>query len=187
MSVSIPKAAPRDLLHTRRVEVHGYKRHDGNYDIEGILIDVKSTPFENMDRGLVKPGDPIHEMWIRLTVDIELRVLDVEARNIWGPYNICGDIVPNFKRLIGLSIARGWRKKVNESLGGIQGCTHMVELLGPIATTAFQTTYHDRLRWNKELVVKEERPALINSCHAYASDSIVVKKRHPKYYTGPDA
>ena len=67
MSTPLPKAAPRDLLHTRRVEVQGYKRHDGNYDIEGTLIDVKSTPFENMDRGLVKPGDPIHEMWIRLT------------------------------------------------------------------------------------------------------------------------
>lgn len=186
MSTPLPKAATRDLLHTRRVEVQGYKRHDGNYDIEGTLIDVKSTPFENMDRGLVKPGDPIHEMWIRLTVDVDLRVLDVEARNIWGPYNICGDVVPNFKRLIGLSITRGWRKKINESLGGTQGCTHMVELLGPIATTAFQTTYHDRMRRDQELGMKEERPALINSCHAYSSDSIVVKTRHPKYYTGPD-
>ncbi|OUT96953.1 MAG: hypothetical protein CBB92_09070 [Flammeovirgaceae bacterium TMED32] len=186
MRASIPKAAPRALLHTRQVEVHGYKRDDGSYDIEGTLIDVKSTPFENMDRGRVKPGDPIHEMWIRLTVDVDLCVLDVEARNIWGPYNICGDIVPNFKRLIGFSIARGWRKKVKESLGGTQGCTHMVELLGPIATTAFQTTYPDRVKRDKGLKLQEERPALINSCHAYASDSVVVKQRHPKFYTGPD-
>jgi len=185
LSSSIPEAAPRDQLHTRQVEVLGYRRHDGNYDIEGTLIDKKSIAFENMDRGLVKPGEPIHEMWIRLTVDVDLRVLDVEARNIWGPYNICGDIVPNFKRLVGCSIARGWRKKVIELLGGIQGCTHMVELLGPIATTAFQTTYHDRMHRVKQSGV-EERSALIGSCHAYASDSIVVRKNHPKYYTGTD-
>lgn len=186
MSKSIPEAVSRDPLHTRRVEVRGYRRHDGSYDIEGTLIDEKSIAFENMDRGLVKPGEPIHEMWIRLTVDVDLLVLDVEARTLRGPYNICGDIVLNFKRLIGCSIARGWRKKVAELLGGVEGCTHMVELLGPIATTAFQTTYHDRVHRDKQSGV-DERPALIGSCHAYASDSIVVKNRHPKYYTGTDA
>ena len=183
MKQSIPPPVPRNAMHTRRVEVNGYRRHDDLYDIEGTLIDTKSQDFENMDRGLVKPGEPIHEMWIRLTVDLDLNVKDVEARNIWGPYNICKDVVPNFKRLIGLSIARGWRKNVNELLGGTEGCTHMVELLGPIATTAFQTTYHDRVARDRNLG-KDEKPALIGSCHAYAPTSVVVKKRHPRYYTG---
>ena len=186
MTSSIPEAVPRDQLHTRSVEVRGFRRHDGDYDIEGTIIDVKNNAFETMDRGLINPGEPIHEMWIRLTVDVDLCVLDVEARSIWGPYSICGDIASNFKRLIGLSIAKGWRKNVAKVLGGIHGCTHMVELLGPIATTAFQTTYHDRLERDKKFEKEEQRPALLDSCHAYASDSVVVKKRYPKFYMGTD-
>lgn len=173
----------RDPIHTRSVKVQAYRRKDGAYDIEGTLIDVKSVEFENMDRGLVKPGEPIHEMWLSLTLNLDLKILDAEARNIWGPYKICGDITPNFKRLVGLTIGRGWRKQVMELLGGTKGCTHLVELLGPIATTAFQATYQDRVARDR-LVDTDVRPALLNSCHAYASDSIVVMKRHPKYFTG---
>ena len=33
---------------------------------------------------------------------------------------------------------------------------------------------------------EEQRPALLDSCHAYASDSGVVKKRYPKFYKGTD-
>jgi hypothetical protein len=181
----LPAAAPRQPLHTRSVQCKGYIRDDGLYDIEGMLVDTKSRAFHNMDRGHVEPGEPIHEMWIRLTVDIDLKVVDVEARSVWGPYDMCGDITPNFKRLKGLVIQRGWKQKTQELLGGTQGCTHMVELLGPIATTAFQTIYADRVARDKRAGSKET-PALIGSCHAYAPDSPVVAMRHPEYYTGPD-
>ena len=180
----LPKAAPRKSLHTRSVQCKGYIRDDGLYDIEGTLVDVKSNAFHNMDRGRVEPGEPIHEMWIRLTVDIDLNVIDVEARNVWGPYSICGDITPNFKRLKGLAIKHGWSQKTRELLGGTQGCTHLVELLGPIATTAFQTIYADRVARDKR-EGRQEKPALIGSCHAYAPDSPVVAIRHPEHYTGP--
>ena len=180
----LPRPVAREPLHTRTVECNGYRREDGLYDIEGVLIDTKSVDFHNMDRGHVRPGEPIHEMWIRLTVDIDLNVIDVEARNVWGPYDICGDITPNFKRLKGLSIKRGWTQKTRELLGGTQGCTHLVELLGPVATTAFQTIYADKVTRDKRGGGKE-KPALIGSCHAYAPDSIVVLKRHPEHYTGP--
>ena len=71
-----------------------------------------------------------------------------------------------------------------ELLGGTKGCTHLVELLGPIATTAFQTVYAARAERSKS-AGKRERPALIDSCHAWASDSPVVAKRFPEFYTGP--
>jgi len=59
----------------------------------------------------------------------------------------------------------------------------LVELLGPIATTCFQTTYHDRVARDRN-AGRVEKPALIGSCHAYAPDSVVVKVRHPEHYTG---
>jgi hypothetical protein len=180
----LPEPAQRQPLHTRRIQCNGFRRDDGLYDIEGVLVDTKSIDFHNMDRGLVKPGEPIHEMWIRLTVDIDMNVIDVEARSVWGPYNICGDITPNFKRLKGLTIKQGWTQKTRQLLGGVQGCTHLVELLGPVATTAFQTIYADRVERDKR-EGGTEKPALIGSCHAYAPDSVVVLKRHPEHYTGP--
>lgn len=180
----LPKSASRKPVHTRRIECNGYLRNDGLYDIEGRLLDVKSVAFHNMDRGDVKPGEPIHEMWLRLTVDIDLNVVDVEASTVWGPYNMCGDIAPAFKCLKGLTIGPGWTRKTRELLAGIKGCTHMVELLGPIATTAFQTIYADRVARDKR-EGRNEKPALIGSCHAYAPGSPVVAVRHPEYYTGP--
>jgi hypothetical protein len=182
MTLTTPAA--RKPLHKRTVECTGYQREDGLYDIEGHLVDVKSYPTGNHDRGAIPAGEPLHEMWLRLTVDIDLNVVDVEANTVWGPYSICGDIAPNFRRLRGLAIKPGWTQKTRELLGGTQGCTHLVELLGPIATTAFQTVYEERVRREREAGVKK-RPALIGSCHAWASDSPVIEARFPEYYTGP--
>ena len=176
--------AARKPLHTRTIKCNGFVRDDALYDIEGHLVDVKSVGFQNMDRGDVKPGEPIHEMWIRLTVDVHLNVVDVEAKTVWGPYTICGDITPNFKRLKGLAIKQGWKKKIRELLGGTHGCTHLVELLGPVATTAFQTVYPDQVKRQEKEGIKV-KPMQIGSCHAYAPDGPVVKQRHPEYYTGP--
>ncbi len=182
--IALSTPVSRRPLHTRTIECSGYMRDDALYDIEGHLVDVKSVDFHNMDRGDVKPGEPIHEMWIRLTVDLDLNVVDVEAKTVWGPYFICGDITPNFKRLKGLSIRHGWTKKTRELLGGTQGCTHLVELLGPVATTAFQTVYADQVKREQHSGTKT-KPMQIDSCHAYASDGPIVANRHPEYYTGP--
>ena len=179
----LPTPAPRTPIHTRRIRCDGYEREDGLFDIEACLIDTKSVRFNNMDRGEVDPGESIHEMWLRLTVDTDMNIIDVEARTIWGPYSICGDITPNFKRLIGLAIGAGWTRKTRELLGGTQGCTHLVELLGPVATTAFQTI--QPLRASREAKLgRKEKPRLIGTCHAYAPDSHVVAHRHPEHYTG---
>ena len=170
MNNPLPAPVPRKRQHTRTIECNGYLRADGLYDVEGRLVDVKSISFHNMDRGDVKPGEPIHEMWIRLA-----------ATTVWGPYNMCGDIAPAFKCLKGLTIGPGWTRKTRELLAGIKGCTHMVELLGPVATTAFQTIYADRVARDKR-EGRNEKPALIGS---NAPDSPVVAVRHPEHYTGP--
>ena len=86
-------------------------------------------------------GTPVHEMWLRLTVDDELVIRDVEAVTDHSPFPICRGITGNFARLKGLSIRPGFHAKVKELLGGVEGCTHLVEMLGPVATTAFQTIY----------------------------------------------
>ena len=171
-------------MHRRQVECIGYRRDDGLWDIEGHLVDTKSYDLKDLDHGPAPAGHPLHEMWLRLTVDDDLNVVAVEACTIWAPYNMCGEITPNFQALKGLAIKAGWTQKTRELLGGTKGCTHLLELLGPMATTAFQTIYPLRSRREREQG-KAKRPGLLDSCHAWASDSPVVAKRFPAFYAGP--
>jgi hypothetical protein len=182
MALSAPVA--RKLMHHRRIDCMGYSREDGLWDIEGHLVDVKTYELKDLDRGPTPPGQPLHEMWLRLTVDGDLNVIDVEAQTVWGPYEMCGDITPNFQVLKGLAIKAGWTQKTRELLGGTRGCTHLLELLGPIATTAFQTVYSLREKKSRAQGVRK-RPGLIDSCHAWASGSPMVARRFPEFHTDP--
>lgn len=187
----LSEPAPRAHLHTRTVECRGYRREDGLWDIEGHLVDTKTYPFDSNARGPMPPGTPVHDMWIRLTMDDELVVRGVEAVTDASPFPVCPEITPNFQRLVGLSIKSGWTQQVRNLLGGTQGCTHLVELLGPVATTAFQTIFSWRERQRRAQTAAgapagpQRRPPHLDTCHALASDGPEVARVWPAFYTGP--
>lgn len=180
--------ASRTLLHTRTVTCHGYQRDDGLWDIEGHLVDEKTYDFENHHRGLVEAGVPVHEMWLRLSIDDDLEIREAEACTDYAPYAMCPDITPRFALLEGLRIGPGFHREVHKRVGGVKGCTHLVELLRPLATAAFQTLVAKRR--NREAQThanaQPKRPPFLDTCHAHASDSPEVKRRWPAFYTGPD-
>ncbi len=180
-----PPAAPREHLHTRQVECRGYRRADGLWDVEGHLLDRKTHPEHAVERGTIAPGEPIHDMWLRLTVDGDLTIRAVAAAMDLTPYRICPSVAPNFQRLYGLTIGPGFLAKVRHLLGRTEGCTHLVELIGPVATTAFQTIQPQR--WRPATNDAPARPELLDSCHAYARDGAVVRREWPQFYTGPAA
>jgi Protein of unknown function (DUF2889) len=176
--------ASRKLMHTREIACKGYEREDGLWDIEAELKDTKTYLHTRQQGGRERqPGQPVHHMWLRLTIDLDMVVHDVEAVTDEGPFPHCGNVVPHFKRLIGLKIGAGWRREIAARVGGIEGCTHLVELLGPLGTTAFQATGRARnqRRGTKPVTTK---PYQLNSCHVYADDSDEVKVRWPDFYTG---
>ena len=181
-------AGQREHLHTRNVQCQGFRRPDGLWEIEGRIVDVKTYAFDNEWRGRVEAGTPVHEMWIRLTVDDTLTIRAVEAKTDHSPYRVCGDIAPAFQKLVGLRMVPGFTGKTRELLGGTEGCTHLVELLGPVATTAFQTVYSRRERQKRaaaDPAAAKKRPRIIDTCHALAADGEVVKRFWPDFYTGP--
>ncbi len=173
----------RQAIHTRRVVCKGYQRDDGLWDIEGYLADTKSYGFDNKHRGRVEPGNPVHEMWLRLTIDDRFTVKAVEAVTENGPFAECPGATPNFQRLVGLTMGAGWNRRIREMLGGAAGCTHLVELTGPMATTAMQTIWPLRQTSQPKTT---DRPRLLDSCHAFRSDSPVVKALWPDHYTGAE-
>jgi hypothetical protein len=180
----LPHPAPRTLKHTRAIECKGYERADGLWDIEANLVDTKTYVHTSRDGGRERqPGDPVHNMWIRFTIDLDLRIHDVEAVTDNGPYAICGNITGAFKSLIGLTIGPGWRKEIAARVGGVKGCTHLVELLGPLGTTAYQATGRAREARNAGRP-STRKPYQINSCHVYKDDSEAVRERWPQFYTG---
>lgn len=178
-------AVPREPMHRREVECRGYRRADGLWDIEGHLVDTKTYAFDNAWRGRVEPGTPVHEMWIRLTLDTALNIKAVEAQTDFSPYEMCGGITPDFQKLVGLRIAPGFTAKTKELLGGAKGCTHLVELLGPMATTAFQTIFTAKGGGKWRDPGAKGRPRFLDTCHALASTSEVVKRFWPEFYKEP--
>jgi hypothetical protein len=201
----LTQPAKRERLHTRAIEINGYRRTDGHYDIEAHLTDVKSFGQTNYDRGYIEPEEPIHDMWLRLTVDDTMHIRAVEAVSDKTPYRMCPTAAPNFTRLVGMQIKPGFLRDANHRVGGPVGCTHLRELLQQMATTAFQTINSAKAR--RELAaegVTNDKPGsdvvdkritekwdggrkILNTCLAYDEKGPLVQRRWPHLYTGVDA
>jgi hypothetical protein len=183
--LALSEHEPRELFHTRSLEINGYRRGDGLWDIEGHLRDVKPAAVDEGDESH-RPGEPLHEMWLRLTIDDELLIHRAEAFTERSPYRICPAVAPNFSRLAGIRIGAGWTRAVRQRVGGVHGCTHLVEMLGQMATTAMQTLWpvSEAKRQVNPEVDAQAMTGLINSCHAYDETGEVVRERFPAHYKG---
>ena len=156
-------AASRKLIHTRDIRCYGYEREDGLWDIEGQITDIKSYSFDNQERGRVGAGTPVHNMFVRLTVDDDLVVQKAEAVTESAPFGICLDISANVRRLEGVKISSGWTKAVREKFGGTAGCTHILQLIiGPTGYSGLQTIMPLRNSQNKDSKPKKSRQSLIH-------------------------
>lgn len=182
----MPLSTPtqRELIHRRQIQCDGYERADGLWDIEAHMTDVKTYDMDNRHRGgKIIAGDQLHDMWLRITIDEHYMVHNVEAVIDKSPYKACPSIVEQFKALEGHKIAAGFTRLTRELFSGTNGCTHLRELLGPIATVAFQTTHKAR---HKKLKDTGAKPVTLNTCHALADTGEVVKDFYPKFYKMPD-
>ncbi len=188
--MGLPAPTAREAFHRRRIEVDGFRRDDGLWDIEAHLVDTKTYAFDNSWRGRIQAGEPLHDMWLRVTIDDAMVVRDVVAVAAAHPFQGCPEVTGNFRRLIGETLGAGWRRRVRELVGGVAGCTHLVDLLGPIATVAFQTLRSERARARmaaprpSAAERPRRRPAVIDTCHAMRADGPVVKEFWPAFYTG---
>lgn len=177
----LPPPAAREPLHHRAISISGHRRADGLFDIEGHLLDTKSYGFENADRGRIEPGEALHGLWLRLTIDETMLIQACEAAMDDTPYTICPGAAPNFARLAGLRIGPGFNRAVAERVGGVHGCTHLREMLAQMATVAYQTLSVLRRQREREQIDPARRPAQVGTCHAYAADSPVTARRWPEW------
>ena len=112
-------AAARQPIHHRSINCKGYQREDGLWDIEAHLRDNKFVPFHTQTRGDLSPEDAVHDMWIRITVDDDYLIHDLEAVIDASPFVVCPEITSRFQLLKGLRIGAGWNKMLKELLGDV--------------------------------------------------------------------
>ena len=184
-----PNMTERTAIHTRKVICHGYERSDGLIDIEAEMQDISPTGTDLLFRQ-VPPGGAIHHMRIVMTVDRRLVTQDVKPVIEAGPTEYCAAIESAYAGLKGVQIRGGFRQQAKAIVGGVRGCTHLTELLGPLATTATQTTMaigrrERNGRWPSDGSGPMPKPVLIGSCHTYREDGEAAKLLWPEHRRVP--
>ncbi len=175
----------REPIHRREVVHNGYLRADGLWDIESEIRDSKSYGFRNADGRERAPGESLHQMKVCLTIDDNLTVVAAWAEMPATPFDECPAAADPVRGLVGLTIGRGWRKAIDEAMGGIRGCTHVRELIAAMATVAFQTVpnyrlHQRRLRGEPRQVLS--RPSRqMGQCLGWDFDGPVVARIAPEF------
>lgn len=170
------------LIHTRRYEVRTYKLNDDRFLLRGVIVDEKPA-------GLYISHDP-DVLWVHhMVVDLEVTfpTFTIEKVSVTfheRPHTHCTDIEPDYQKLVGLSIARGFNNKVKELFGGPRGCTHIGALLAAMAPVAIQSGWSMRMgaaaeRGTTPPTPEQRRRAYainLNTCHMWDENGQMVSE-----------
>lgn len=183
IATTLPK--DRTPLHRRRIELQGYRRSDGLWDVEGELVDVKHYDYVSADGAARRAGEPLHQMKVRLTVDATMTLIEIDAAMLATPFAQCLGGVATLDFLVGASLAKGWRQSIDRVAGRIAGCTHVRELLAAMGTAAFQTVAHDlavqRQARGEPLYASDTPPPMFGQCISWDFDGPVVQRVAPHF------
>jgi Protein of unknown function (DUF2889) len=174
-------AVTREELHHRRIDMRGFRRSDGLFELEGRVTDRKPVDFAPpSDVRVIPAGAAIHDMGVRLVFDEAMVVREVSTFIDAWPYADCPGGGASLQALVGLPITGGWAAEVRKRLPTSETCTHLREILLPMASAAFQAMTVTRLE-QPPPVDTQGRPAQLNSCYAYGSDRQIVARRWPQF------
>jgi len=161
-------------LHSRRYDTTSYLDGD-QIKVVGVVHDVKPA-------GLYIVDDPeplgIHQMQVVLTVETtSLTIIDADVSFSINPHEQCPSITEHYRKLIGLSVSRGFSSKVRELFGGPRGCSHTTALLlamGPVVTQSLWSMSVVRSRDTGVNPFSSDGAdiamANLNTCHIWAED-----------------
>jgi Protein of unknown function (DUF2889) len=177
------ESAERRHLHNRTVVFDGYLRSDGLWEIEAEIVDTKPYLYDDRERGALSPGHPIHRIAVRLTLDDSLTIRATTCDMIDTPFSICSEASAPVSALVGAQLGPGWRRAVDERMGGTKGCSHLRELLYNMATVAFQTISPYRERQGGQAPGKKGSgmPFFLDGCYSWALDSPIVTRFFPQH------
>lgn len=178
----LPSTSRRALKHTRTIQIEAFTRDDGLWELDAHITDIKTSDLP-LARGILPAGQPLHSLWLRLTLDRQFKIVEVAANSEAMPYpGHCDTIAPAYNQLLGLSLLKGFRYALKERIGGALGCTHLTELAQILPTAALQAFAGERDSTDQSMFVSEDqKPFQIDRCHALRGDGAVVAKYYPKW------
>jgi len=184
LSALLPEDGDLEPIHTRRYETRVYRLSERELLVRAAVSDTKPP-------GLYVEHDPdpieIHRMRVELRVEAKgLVIRDARVDFATHPHTPCPLVAERYRKLVGLSIARGFGAKVRELFGGAQGCTHTNALLQALAPAVVQAVWsmsvlESRSRGEKrgELAPEERERRIagnLNTCHVWAAGGAHVDK-----------
>ena len=125
-------------IHNRTYQTEAFAEDDGRLRVVGRLTDLKPIGLGPED------GEPlvVHDMSLELLIEIpSFEIVDVSTEMHTHPYQLCTAILPDYRALVGLSVARGFTHEVRRLFGGPQGCSHLTALLQAMAPVAVQASW----------------------------------------------
>ena len=128
-----------DQVHDRRYQVNSFRVPDGNLLVRGSIVDTKPPGLYVADDD--RPIE-MHHMVVEFAIEVStMTITDVDVEFVTHPNITCPAIVEHYDKLIGLSVQRGFNRKIRELFGGPRGCTHTTALLQAMAPVVIQSMW----------------------------------------------
>lgn len=118
----------RDEVHFRQIEMRGYRRNDGLFEVEGRVVDRKPQRFKpSIESREFAANKPIHDMGVRILLDRKLVAHAVQTFTAAAPYDgECPMGGRALQSLVGTRIGPGWGKEVRSALRSARSCKHLM-------------------------------------------------------------
>lgn len=176
-----PADTQRTPKHVRAIRIEAFERDDGLWDLDARLTDTKPEPFE-LATGSRPAGAAVHDLWLRVTIDTRMNVVDARAASDAVPYPThCDTIGPAYRALVGLNLLDGFRQGVRARLAGVAGCTHLTELTGVLPTAAIQA-FAGTVYKRETAGQGDRQPFQLDRCHALRIGGEAVRRWYPRWY-----
>jgi hypothetical protein len=178
------KTVGRREMHLRRIEMRAYARDDGLWDVEAHLRDEKPFGYIDPGRGRQEPHAAVHDIRVRLTLDDDRTIRDVSVEMQSVPFGSCREVVESLRPLIGEQVGEGWRR-VLKKIPRNATCTHVREVLGPMATVVHQALPFGTDPEAKVSLTPDpglaEQPFFVDGCHSWRAEGPVVAHFYPQF------
>ncbi len=153
------------------------------WDLDAHITDIK-TVDTSLASGIREAGLPLHDLHLRVTIDVQLAIVAVEAVSDATPYpGFCDANGAAYQQLVGLNLMKNFRHELKQRLGGVAACTHLTELAQVLPTAAVQAFANDVWPTHDRAAAEtpHSKPFQLDKCHALRTDGAVVARYYPRW------
>jgi hypothetical protein len=129
----------------------------------------------------------VHDMGLVMRVRrSDRQIISLESTMDAHPHPQCPQVEATMQRLVGLRIARGYVRAVNEKIGATRGCNHLATLAlqaGTVAALSFAGEMISDEPGFADLdyddffgTVRDRHPAVEGSCQVWAPGGVLVQR-----------